>query len=170
MCVLRPLKILLALETALLDLEVLLILTRILLTSLFLLYPASLVLADPWITLPPPHYLSELDTLQHHVDLLQFGVIDDFEEADDIGMSDLLENGNLSLGLILWGDGDSSKSALLGEALHDLDSHILSCLETPRQFDLAMNASAYLVDDLVLIYQFATGEGILFDLGFVGSG
>jgi hypothetical protein len=31
-----------------------------------------------------------------------------------------------------------------------------------------MYTSTYLIDDFVLIYEFATGEGILFDLGFVG--
>jgi hypothetical protein len=32
-----------------------------------------------------------------------------------------------------------------------------------------MNPSANLINDLVLVYQFAAGNEVLFDLGFVGS-
>lgn len=52
--------------------------------------------------------------------------------------------------------------------MYDLDRNIFACLQAPGQFDLAVNASTYLIDDLVFVDQFATGDEVLFDLGFVG--
>jgi len=84
-------------------------------------------------------------------------------------VADLLEDGDLSLCLVFGRNGDSSKFALLGEALYDLDRNIVARLQTSCQFDLAMHSSTNLFDDLVLVYQFATGNKVLLDLSLVGS-
>ena len=92
---------LLALTTALEKLEVFLVFSELLLSLLLPFDPASLVEAYLVVALLPPHNLSQLDVLQHHIDLLEFGIIDHFQEADHVGMSDLLENSNLPLCLVL---------------------------------------------------------------------
>ena len=107
---------------------------------------------------------------QHHVDFLQLRIVDHFEQTDNIGMADLLQDGDFSLCLVFRRNGDSSQLALLGEALYDLDRNKVTRLKTSCQFDLAMHAPADLFNDLVLVYQFAAGNEVLLDLGFVGPG
>ena len=102
--------------------------------------------------------------LKDHIDLLQLGVIDNFEEADHIRMPDLLQNSNLPLGFVFWRDCDPAESTFLGESLYDLDSYVFAGLKTASQFDLAMHTSAYLIDDLVLINQFTASNEVLLNL------
>ena len=84
-------------------------------------------------------------------------------------MPNLLENSDLPLRLVFRRHCDPSKPALLGEALYDFDGDMVTGLETACQFDLAMYASANLIDDFVLVDQLAASEEILFNLSFVGS-
>lgn len=159
----------LLLTTSLDHLEVFLFIGGLLLPKLLSFYPSPFVDADLRRALLAPYNFPKLNMFQHHVDLLQFGIVDDFQQADDVGVTDLLENGDLPLCLVFGRNGDSPKLALLGEALYDLDRNIVACLETSCQFDLAMDASAYFFDDLVLVYQLATGNKVLLDLSLVGS-
>lgn len=108
--------------------------------------------------------------LQHHIDFLEFWVVDDFEETDDVGVPDLLQDSNLSLSLALGIKRHLPKPTLLGKALYDLDSDVIARLKTPSQLDLAMSTSADFVDNLVLVYQLPSGDEVLFDLCLVGSG
>jgi len=86
-------------------------------------------------------------------------------------MTNLLENSNLALCLVLWCDSDLPKSTLLGESLYDLDGNELPILlEVACLLDLTVYASAQLSDDLVIVDDLATGYDILFDLCFMCSG
>lgn len=105
--------------------------------------------------------------LQDHIYLLQFWIIDNLEQPNDVGVSDLLEDGNFSLCLALGRHCYPSQPALLGKALDDLDRDKVASLQAPGQFDLAMYTSAYLVDDLILIDQLASSDEILLNLGLV---
>lgn len=165
LCLLR----FLALATDLQQLPVFLVLGRLLLPPLLPLDPPALVDAYLVVALLAPDDLAELDVFQDHVDLLELGVVDDLQEADDVGMSNLLEDGDLPFRLVLGRHGDPAQLALLGEALYDLDGYIIARLETPGQFDLAMHAATDLVDDLVLVDQLAPADLIEIDVGFVGS-
>ncbi len=53
--------------------------------------------------------------------------------------------------------------------MYDLDGNIVTGFQTACQLDLAVNPSTNLVDDLVLVYEFAASDEILFNLSFVGS-
>lgn len=81
-------------------------------------------------------------------------------------MPDFLQDSNLALGFVLWGDGDPSQSTFLGKPLYDLDGNIVTSLEATSEFDLSMDPSANLIDNLVLIDQLAARNEILFNLCF----
>lgn len=85
-------------------------------------------------------------------------------------MSNLLQDGNLSLRLDLGIYCDLAQPSFLGKALYDLDRDVVSGVETPCQFDLAMDSSPNLLDDFVLVYELPAGDKVLFDLSLVGSG
>ena len=102
--------------------------------------------------------------LKNHVYLLQFRIVNDLEQANDVRMPHFLQDGNLSLCLVFWGDRHLTKPPLLREPLYDLDSDIFARFKAPSQLNFTMNASTYLIDNFVLIDQFAAGDEILFDL------
>jgi hypothetical protein len=106
--------------------------------------------------------------LENHIYLLQLGVIDDFEEADNIRVSYFLQDSYLPLGFVLWCDSDPAKPTFLGKPWYDLDSYKVTCLKTAGQFDLAMNTSSYLVDDLILIDELSASNEVLLDLCLMG--
>jgi hypothetical protein len=106
--------------------------------------------------------------LENHIYLLQFGVVDDFKEADNIRVSHFLQDSYLTLGFVLWCDSDPAKPTFLGKSRYDLDSYIVTCLKTACQFDLAMNTSSYLVDDLILIDELSASNVVLLNLCLMG--
>lgn len=112
-------------------------------------------------------YLPKLDILKDHIYLLELWVIDDFEQADNIRMSYLLQDCNLSFGLALGSDSDLAQSTFLGEPLYDLDRHNVARLKTTGSLDFAKYPSTNLIDDLVLIDELAACDEVLFDLCFM---
>jgi hypothetical protein len=149
------------------NLEIKCLLAHITIPTDFPFNASSLVQTYQWRAFLPPYYLSQFNVLEDHINLLQFGVIDDFEEADHIRMSDLLQNSNLPLGLVFWRHCDPAEPTLLRESLYDLDCYVFAGLKTACQFDLAVYTSAYLVDDLVLINQFTASNEVLLNLCFM---
>lgn len=83
-------------------------------------------------------------------------------------MTNLLQNGNFSFSLVYRRHSDLSKFPLLRKSLYDFDSDIFARFKTPCQLDLPMHSSTDLVDDFILIYQFAARELVVFDLCLVG--
>lgn len=129
----------------------------------FPLDAASLVFANVRQSLLPPDNLAEFDMFEHHVNLLQFGVIDDLEQGNDIGMAYLFEDGDLPLAFVLGRHGrDFAEPALLGKARDDFDGDKLSILRVPRQLDLAMHAPAKLLDDFIIVDVFSARGAVMF--------
>jgi hypothetical protein len=54
--------------------------------------------------------------------------------------------------------------------LNDLDRNKITGLQAARQLDLAMDATADLADDFVLIDQLSSSDEVLFDLRLVSPG
>lgn len=131
------------------------------------LHTSALKCAYGLYTLFPPRYFSMSDMFQNHVDLLQLWIVDDLQETDDVWMSDLLENGNLSFRLVLRGNSHLAKPSFLREALYDFNGHIIARLQAACQFDLAMLTSSNLVNDFVLVDEFSSRYEVLFDQCFV---
>lgn len=105
--------------------------------------------------------------LQHHVYLLEFRIVDNFYQADDIWMPNLLQDSDFPLCLILGRDCDPPEPSFLREALYNFDRNILLRVQAACKFDLSMYTAPNFVDDLVLIDQFPPGYKILFDLCLV---
>lgn len=137
------------------------------LASLLSFSSPALKSTDMRQSLLSPDNLSTLDVLKDHVDLLEFGIVNDFEEGDHIGMSNLLQDGNFPLGLLLGIHIGSNlaEPSLLGESWDDLDSHIFSILEVSGQFDLAMDTAADLVNDLVVVDDLSARRKVPIDIG-----
>jgi len=52
-------------------------------------------------------------------------------------------------------------------SLNDFDGNELACFEIAAKLDLAVHASTELIDDLVLVYELPTRDGISVDFGEV---
>lgn len=131
-----------------------------------LLQSVALEVVDVRQALLPPNNFSPLYMLKNHVDLLQLGVIDNLEKRDNVRMSNLLQNGDLPVDVLLRiPGGQFPQAAGLGQTRDNLDSHIFAILEVLSKFDLAMLATPYFLDDLVLVDEFAAGCIVAIDVG-----
>lgn len=156
----RPLQVLECLSVVE-NLLVLLLFGSLRLASHLALDASPFELADMWETLLAPDHFTKFDVLENHVDLLKFRIVDNFEEGDDVFMSDLLENGDFLLGLVLRGlGGDPTESSFLRKSRNDLDGHVLAGLHVSSQLDLSMHAPANLLNHLILVDGFPTGSGV----------
>jgi hypothetical protein len=61
-----------------------------------------------------------------------------------------------------------AKPRTFGVSLDDFDGHELARFEIAAKLDLAMHATAELIDDLVLVYELSARDGISVDFGEVG--
>ncbi|KAI6764652.1 hypothetical protein HG531_012539 [Fusarium graminearum] len=124
-------------------------------------YASSFVKTDVRETFLSPYDFSEFYMFEDHVNLLEFGVIDDFEEGDYIGVADLFQDGDLLFRLVLGRlCRDLSETSLLGEPWNNLDGDVFTCLEVPGQLDFAVHAAANFFDHFILVDEFPACSGI----------
>ena len=109
--------------------------------------------------LGPPHDLAELNEFENNVDLHDGGIIDDLQQGHDVGVDGLLQDGHLLLDLVL-GITQLPEASALGVSRDDLDGDLVALVQIPTELDLAVHATAQFVDDLILIEEFPTGDGI----------
>lgn len=130
------------------------------------LNPPSFEGTNAYVSLSPPLYFSMLDEFQDHVDLVEVRVVNDLVQAYDVRVPNLLENGDLPLGLVFWRDGDLSKTALSPRVpLYDLDGHpevvVLWSVLVSCNLDLAVNSPSDLGKNLILVDELASGRLVL---------
>jgi hypothetical protein len=124
-------------------------------------YASSFVKTNMRETLLSPYDFSKFYMFKDHVNLLEFWVIDDFEEGDYVGVADLLQDGNLLLCLVLGRlCRNLAETSLLRETWNDLDSHVFACLEVPGQLDFAVHATTNFFDHFILVDEFPTRSGV----------
>ena len=104
--------------------------------------------------------------LKDYIDLLLSRVVYDFEQADDIRVSSLFEDGNFALNLVLV-TGVLAQTATLGVTVDDLDGDVLPSVQVLPELDLTMHTASKLIDDLVLIDELATRDGVVGHVGDV---
>src|SRR2546423_768217 len=115
-----------------------------------------------------PLNFPHLDMLQHNVYLLSFGIIDDLEKTNDIGVSCFLENGNFLLDLVFVAT-ILAQSTSLGVPFDDLDGNELARLNVTAKLDFAVYASTKFVDHLVLVDEFSSGDRVHIHISNVSS-
>ncbi|KAI6756787.1 hypothetical protein HG530_011385 [Fusarium avenaceum] len=77
-----------------------------------------------------PNNFAEFHVFKDHINLLEFRVIDDFEECNHIRMTYLLQYGDFLFRLVLGGlCRNLSEASLLRKTWNDLDGHIFASLE-----------------------------------------
>jgi len=112
-------------------------------------------------TLLAPHNFTEFHMLKNHVDLLELRVVNDFEKGDDIRVTDLLQDGDFLLRLVLGRlCCNLSKATLLGETWDDFDSHIFACFEVASQLDFTMHSTSNFFNHFILVNELAACGGI----------
>jgi hypothetical protein len=115
---------------------------------------------DLWGALGPPLHLAKLDMLEDYVDLFLSRIVNDLEQADDVGVPGLLENGNLAFDLVFV-TCVLAQASTFGVAIYNLDGHVLSRVQVLAELDLAMHAAPELVDYLILVDDFAARNRVV---------